>query len=340
MTDAGADQSTGWIELRVTVPLPPALSVGSGAAPEPGATPTPSVAAAGLELFLEPLTSSCLDVQPLGVLIEGADAPPGEREPPAAGTVRVTLYLAEEHLEDARVLIGARAAELPGASVEIMPLMPGWRDRWKAFFRPIWVGDRLIVAPPWEDVLAVPGRELIVVDPGMAFGTGTHETTQLCLRWLAERLDRLPAERLLDVGCGSAILAITALRLGVGSATGIDIDPMAVDNGRENAERNGVSERLSLSTTPIEAVGMRYPVVVANIMAHILKAIREPLVGAVLPGGALLLSGVLVEQADDVVAAFVELGAQEVKRERQGGWVALELRGPIEPSALTGPLPI
>ncbi len=164
----------------------------------------------------------------------------------------------------------------------------------------------------------------------MAFGTGQHETTWLCLERVdAMCLDGGAPDALLDVGCGTGILAIAAVLLGVGRVDGVDVDATAVACARDNVEANGVSARVHLSTTPIGQVDGRYPVVVANIMAHILEAMAAELVARVAPGGLLVLSGILEEQVDRVLATFSALGAVETARAQRGEWVRLDLR--IEP---------
>ena len=176
-----------------------------------------------------------------------------------------------------------------------------WEREWLKEFRPISFGSRLWVSPHG---MQIADEDPIVVwlDPGLAFGTGTHETTALCLEWLAG-LD-LTGKRILDVGCGSGILSIAALKLGAASADGIDIDQQAITASRKNAADNGVSERLRLSTDPADFHG-EYDLVIANILAGTLVEMAAELSKRTMHGGLLALSGILSGQIDEVSSAFV-----------------------------------
>lgn len=202
-----------------------------------------------------------------------------------------------------------------------------WETAWKDYFEPTLIAPRAIVGPPWEDFEAPEGGTKIVIEPGMAFGTGTHETTQLC----AEKLDRLLAEAegettLLDVGCGSAILSMIARRLGAAKVVGIDVDATAIEVAQENLSVNDLEGEVELSTTPVDEIDETFDVVVANILTHILLHIRDSLRDRVAPGGVLLLSGITDEQADQVRQGFVGDGFEEVGMDQKGEWVCFELR--------------
>ena len=168
-------------------------------------------------------------------------------------------------------------------------------------FHPMRFGERLWICPSWRDV-PDPTAVNVMLDPGLAFGTGTHPTTSLCLQWL-DGLD-LEGKTVIDFGCGSGILAIAALKLGAAHAIGIDIDPQAITASRDNAERNGVSERLSLYLPKDQPQELQADVVVANILAGPLRELA-PMI-SVLPraGGLLGLSGVLATQAESVADAY------------------------------------
>ncbi len=196
-----------------------------------------------------------------------------------------------------------------------------WRHAWKAFFKPTRVGERLWVRPSWEPLDAGPQDVVIVIDPGQAFGTGTHETTRLVLG-LLERLGPEGA-RVLDVGCGSGILAIGALKLGAREARAVDVDPIAVRTTLENAADNDVT--IDATTTPIDDVDGDYELVLANIRSPILIPMRAALAARLAPGGQLVLSGLLVSEEDEVRAAFDEVLAY-VDRRVQGDWLALVYR--------------
>ncbi|MCD2358582.1 50S ribosomal protein L11 methyltransferase [Pantoea sp. MHSD4] len=176
-----------------------------------------------------------------------------------------------------------------------------WEREWMENFHPMRFGERLWICPSWRDV-PNPDAVNVMLDPGLAFGTGTHPTTSLCLTWL-DGLD-LDGKTVIDFGCGSGILAIAALKLGAAQAIGIDIDPQAIQASRDNAERNGVSDRLSLYLPHQQPDNLQADVVVANILAGPLRELA-PLI-SVLPksGGHLGLSGVLESQAESVCEAY------------------------------------
>ncbi len=176
-----------------------------------------------------------------------------------------------------------------------------WEREWMDNFHPMRFGQRLWICPSWRDV-PDPTAVNVMLDPGLAFGTGTHPTTCLCLEWL-DGLD-LEGKTVIDFGCGSGILAIAALKLGAAHAIGIDIDPQAILASRDNAERNGVSERLSLYLPKDQPQDLQADVVVANILAGPLRELA-PMI-SVLPrvGGHLGLSGVLASQAESVADAY------------------------------------
>ncbi|WP_373046424.1 50S ribosomal protein L11 methyltransferase [Vulgatibacter sp.] len=192
-----------------------------------------------------------------------------------------------------------------------------WAETWKLHFQPLHVAGKIWVLPPWEKVPA--GSLAVVIEPGMAFGTGGHATTSLCLEGLVEVLERRPGAAVLDVGCGSGILGIGAKLLGAGRVVMIDNDPVAVQVAKENAAKNGVPE-IETSGTGIEAVAERFPVVVANILAVTLIDLVRPIVATVEAGGELLLSGILVGQADDVIAAYEKNGMRLRDRRTRGDW--------------------
>jgi ribosomal protein L11 methyltransferase len=195
-----------------------------------------------------------------------------------------------------------------------------WEERWKRFHSPVLVGDRIWVRPPWEQEAVRPGVLDLVIDPGRAFGTGAHPTTRLCLELMLE----LEAEgSLCDLGCGSGVLSIAAARLGFEPVTALDSDRLAVEATVENARDNGVAlervGRANLRGEPAPAVD----VVVANLMRPLLLRVAE-----LMPGrpNALIASGLLVEEADEVAAAFAPL--VETRRLTDRGWSALLLSAP------------
>lgn len=214
----------------------------------------------------------------------------------------IGLYDAEAEM-DAVVTVLARHPLLsPGFHHKIEQLEDkDWEREWMDNFHPMRFGERLWICPSWRDV---PDENAVnvMLDPGMAFGTGTHPTTSLCLAWL-DSLD-LIGKTVIDFGCGSGILAIAALKLGAAKAIGIDIDPQAIQASRDNAERNGVSEKLELYLPHSQPDNMRADVVVANILAGPLRELA-PLI-SILPaqGVQLGLSGILASQAESVSEAY------------------------------------
>ncbi|MCQ8229258.1 MULTISPECIES: 50S ribosomal protein L11 methyltransferase [Pantoea] len=189
-----------------------------------------------------------------------------------------------------------------------------WEREWMDNFHPMRFGERLWICPSWRDV-PDPDAVNVMLDPGLAFGTGTHPTTSMCLTWL-DGLD-LQGKTVIDFGCGSGILAIAALKLGAAQAIGIDIDPQAIQASRDNAERNGVSERLALYLPHQQPENLQADVVVANILAGPLRELA-PLI-SVLPkaGGHLGLSGVLASQAESVCEAYADRFALDAVAEKE-----------------------
>lgn len=196
-----------------------------------------------------------------------------------------------------------------------------WRDGWRAHFKPTRVGQHLVIRPSWEPFAPQEKDVVITLDPGGAFGTGTHESTRLVLS-LLEGL--VTTEPVLDVGCGSGILSIAALLLGAEAALAIDIDGPSVATTRENAQVNGVADRLTASDRPLADIEGAYGLVLANIEAHILIPLSDALTQRVQPAGVLIMSGILNHQVSDVLAAFPRFRCEA--RPSDGDWTALQLR--------------
>ncbi len=172
-----------------------------------------------------------------------------------------------------------------------------WEREWMENFHPMRFGKRLWICPSWREI-PEPNAVNVMLDPGLAFGTGTHPTTSLCLEWL-EGLD-LDGKTIIDFGCGSGILAIAAIKLGASKVIGIDIDPQAIQASKANAERNGVAEQLELFLPQDQPQGLTADVVIANILAGPLRDLSKVIKGLLKPGGLLAMSGVLDTQASDV----------------------------------------
>jgi ribosomal protein L11 methyltransferase len=197
-----------------------------------------------------------------------------------------------------------------------------WRDAYKAYFKVTRLGERLVIRPSWEPYDPQPADVVVTVDPGRAFGTGTHESTRLIMKELDRHVRG--GERVLDVGCGTGILAICAIKLGAEAALCIDVDPDAVEVTRENAAHNEVASRVEASTEPVENLSGSYPLVLANIQASVLIPLAQAISARVAPGGLLMLSGILVGQEDEVRAAYP--GFVEVAAPVEGEWIALVLK--------------
>ncbi|EGQ8500182.1 50S ribosomal protein L11 methyltransferase [Vibrio parahaemolyticus] len=176
-----------------------------------------------------------------------------------------------------------------------------WEREWMENFHPMKFGERLWICPSWREV-PEPDAVNVMLDPGLAFGTGTHPTTALCLEWL-ESMD-LSGKTVIDFGCGSGILAIAAIKLGAEKVIGIDIDPQALLASKDNAERNGVADKLEVYLPHNQPEGLIADVVVANILAGPLRELAPIIKGLVKPNGALAMSGVLDTQAEDVASYY------------------------------------
>jgi ribosomal protein L11 methyltransferase len=220
----------------------------------------------------------------------------------------------------------AAIEELPSAWSPRLEEVIGdaWRDEWKKHFHPFALCAGIVIRPPWEEYDAKPGERVLELEPGRAFGTGLHETTWLVSQALAARSKELADARVLDVGCGSGVLSLVALSLGAREARAIDIDADAAAVTRENAERNGMASRVRADTTDVAKIDEAFPFVVANIEARVLVPLARAIAARVAPGGALVLSGVLAPQKEDVCAAYPGLALEETIA--KGEWVALVLR--------------
>lgn len=197
-----------------------------------------------------------------------------------------------------------------------------WRDAWKRYFHARPVG-RFVIVPSWEKYTPEPGQVVLDLDPGRAFGTGGHASTRLCL--LAIDAMTTSPTRVIDVGCGSGVLAIAAARRWPGlRGVGVDIDPDSVEVSRENAERNGVADRLRFDTTPVANLDERAPLVLANIQPEILIPMAPALIARTEDRATLVLAGIIDEAADAVAAAYADLGTPT--RLGEEGWTALVFR--------------
>ena len=205
-----------------------------------------------------------------------------------------------------------------------------WAEAWKAHFPVLRIGRRLVIRPTWRRHRRAADDVVLALDPGMAFGTGLHPTTRLCLGALEELADRgrLDGARVLDVGCGSGILAIAAVRLGAVSAFGVDTDPIAIEATTANARRNGIARRVRAATGSLPSGERPFPVVLANLIASVLVALADQLVAELEPGGVVLASGIFVDREAAVREALETAGLRVTQRWAEGEWVALEATRP------------
>ncbi len=212
----------------------------------------------------------------------------------------------------------------PGTVTEREIADEDWAESWKQYFHTVKVGERLVIQPSWEDYDPAPEEVVLRLDPGAAFGTGTHPTTSMCLR-LLEKLVR-PGMTVFDVGTGSGILAIAAKRLGAGAVTAVDYDATAVKAAAENVDRNGLTAEITLGQSDLlAAVTGRADLVIANIIADIILRLLGDLEPRLAPGGRLLASGIIADRAAEVVAEAEKQGFRVVERWTEKEWVALVL---------------
>lgn len=198
-----------------------------------------------------------------------------------------------------------------------------WANNWKKYFKPLPVGERLLIRPTWEEAEDPGDRAVLSIDPGMAFGTGGHDTTRLVLETLEQYIT--PETDLLDVGCGSGILSIAALLLGARSAVGVDIDPLAVKTARENGTLNGFEEpRFTvLEGDLVDKISGRYQVVAANIVADAIIALSASIPAFLAPGGVYIVSGIIDTRERDVLEALAACGFAVTQRREHGGWLCM-----------------
>jgi ribosomal protein L11 methyltransferase len=225
------------------------------------------------------------------------------------------LAQSEAALAEVRAAVAAFAEAGLGVDPTTVRAQPGlpeseWRDAWKKYFHVTRVTPRIVIVPSWEQHSAAAGEVVIDLDPGMAFGTGTHASTRLVLAELDQlATDGVTPARVLDVGAGSGILAIAAVKLWPeATALAIDNDPIAVAACAENVAHNRVSERVRSEGTPVENVDGAWPLVLANIQAHVLRALADAIAARVAPGGTLVLSGLLTPQAPAVADEYIARG--------------------------------
>ena len=301
---------------------------------------TGSLALAWVEIIVP---AAAAEVDEIAALLADACEPAREGTEIRGDEVVIWAPLAtsESSLAEVRAAIAAFAEagmHVDAAAVRMQPAQPEaeWRDAWKKYFHVTRVTPRIVVVPSWEHHDAAPTDVVIDLDPGMAFGTGTHASTRLVLA----ELDRLASSdftptRILDVGAGSGILAIAAVKLWPGAtALAIDNDPIAVSAAAENVSHNNVASLVSSSLTPVSEIPGTFPLVLANIQAHVLRALADPIAARVAPDGLLILSGLLTPQAPAVADEYIARGLTLVALRESpddAAWSSATLRRPATP---------
>jgi len=284
----------------------------------------------------EKLSDALMDAGALSVSVEDADqgtdseqplfGEPGLEPEQAAWEHSRIIALTPADADHAAIVAAALASAVPGMTADKLPYAlravaeQDWVRLTQSQFDPIHIGKNIWVVPSWH-VKPDPDALVLELDPGLAFGTGSHPTTRLCMEWL--ELHASKAHSVLDYGCGSGILAMVAKKLGAKQVAGIDIDPQAIEAARYNSARNNCDIDYYLPDQFAESRhDASFDIVVANILSGPLKLMAPMLAARIAPGGALVLSGVLVRQADDVAAAYAPFISLKVWAERDG-WVAL-----------------
>lgn len=259
-----------------------------------------------------------------------------EDEVPPAKNLIVKVYIPD----DANAEAAKQQIEVALGHMSLMYPMPkpvytvvketDWAEAWKQHYHPIRIGKKLLIRPLWVEFQTEPDDIEITLDPGMAFGTGTHPTTQLCLEALEDTVT--PGITVLDLGSGSGILSIAAVKLGAAQVLGLDTDLVAVHSAQENIEQNNVAEKITIQQGSLETVlssARRFDMVVVNILARVIIPMCEDGLGqTVRPGGLAIFSGLIEDQADDVEAALHQTGLEPYKRRQRGDWIAIEARRP------------
>lgn len=250
-------------------------------------------------------------------------------QPRSEGAIRWRIHVTPEgDPEGLAASMRALLTEVEGLTISTWRLDDlSFLTRWKDFFSPAHVSPRLVVHPPWDVPETGPGVQRVEIEPGMAFGTGTHETTRLCMAWLDARLAARPEPcSVADIGCGSGILAIAADKLGARPVCGVDVDQEAVGIAIANGALNNVSPHVVFSSAAAHELEGPFDLVVANILPFVLRDLSDELWRLVAPGGELLLSGILRSEAEDLRAHFARPDAQFTGQQDAGEWCSLAWR--------------
>lgn len=304
---------------------------------------------------IDPLTGSMLDLGLQGFMIEDAqdfdeflhDTTPhwdyvdqAVMEKMKDCETCVTIYVADnpqgmEELMQVRQILARLKAQDPDGQYGRLELEmkdvdeEDWSNAWKKYYHPVRVGQHLVVCPSWEAYDRQPDDVVLTLNPGMAFGTGTHDTTRLCMELLEKYIT--PQDTVLDVGCGSGILAITAALLGANRIIGCDIDEVAVKVAGENAALNGVQDRIAFHQGDLTSqVEGSFQIICANIVADVIIRLSEDAGRYLAKGGVFIVSGIIDTREQDVLDALERNGFQVIERRTSGGWVALACKAKVQ----------
>ena len=304
---------------------------------------------------IDPLTGSMLDLGLQGFMIEDAqdfdeflhDTTPhwdyvdqAVMEKMKDCETCVTIYVADnlqgmEELMQVRQILARLKAQDPDGKYGRLELEmkdvdeEDWSNAWKKYYHPVQVGEHLVVCPSWEAYDRQPDDVVLTLNPGMAFGTGTHDTTRLCMELLEKYIT--PQDTVLDVGCGRGILAITAALLGANKIIGCDIDEVAVKVAGENAALNGVQDRIAFHQGDLTSqVEGSFQIICANIVADVIIRLSEDAGRYLAKDGIFITSGIIDTREQDVLNALEQNGFQVIERRTSGGWVALACKAKVQ----------
>jgi ribosomal protein L11 methyltransferase len=278
----------------------------------------------------EPLGETLVALGSPGVVEENPASTGGVTNGPTTSRAKVIAAFPMEQVTER--LLGEVRRALDGLGSEVstqatlsMQLIDGggWVEQWKRFYRPFKIGKRLVIKPPWEAYGARAGELVLTLNPGQAFGTGLHATTQLCLTVLEPMVATSSDQRLLDVGCGSGILSLAAVLYGFAGAFGVDLDQLAVWVARGNAQLNHLSGQVAFAAGSLDVVSDRFEVVVANILLEPILAMLEPLHGVITPKGTVVLSGVLTTEVPQLRDGLSAEGWRIIAQVSQEEWAAV-----------------
>jgi ribosomal protein L11 methyltransferase len=301
-----------WIELRIRIPAQ-------------------SVDVVSDQLVKLGCTGITVEERPLDTFV-----PPDPDEPPSGEQTIKAYFPFTPSMEGLRRRVQTRLRQLSRFYPDIEPHLPpafpvrteDWAEGWKQHFGSVRIGSRLVVQPTWEEACHAADDVVVRIDPGMAFGTGTHGTTRLCLEAIAAAFEETPPASVLDVGTGSGILAIAAAALGAARVLACDIDPEACRITRENADLNGVAQKLEVTDAPLDVLEGEFDLVVANILAEENIRLASSLVNRLAPGGKLILSGILREKEHMVTTRFRDFALSAPLITHDAEWSCILFRKP------------